>query len=355
MDEKSFFYNRLSKVIFLDIKKEILHNTFKDYYDEEILLPIISSNLVDKIQNGENLSNIPFSFFIEGIFYVLGADKAFKYNEIYKKLIKANIDNIKVIKSIIFNLIKKENYEDAFILLFGLIQVEENSENYDNLIQVLDKLKGSGDFFTVISLDIIKKAEGMFDSKIPFLYEAIIRNDEENFERSYLCINNYFEKGGQKTPDLIEFSNNLMLLNKYNEGKEIIHSNPTESLKLLLPLFDEYEENAEFLYYIAVAYRHLKNHEKAIYYLNEALAIDTNIVELFNELGINYAALNDYDNAIKYLRKAFEVVKSVEICTNLIMCYYNKGDLVQAKLHLTIAKKLNPEDEIVIKLEKLII
>lgn len=354
MDEKSFFHDRLSKVIFLDIKKEVLHSIFKDYLDEEVLMPIISSNLVEKIKNGDNLSNINISCFIEGIFYILGADKSFKYNDIYIKLIKANSDNIKIVKKIIYENIKRENYEDAFILLSGLIQVEENSENFDKLILTVDKLRKTDEFLTAIELEIIKNAEILFDSKIPFLYQAIISNDQENFEEAYSCITNYFIKGGEKTSELLDFSNNLKILNSYSKGKKLIHTSPTEALKLLLPLFDEYEEDAEFLYYIAVAYRHLNNHEKAIYYLNDALVIDNNIVELFNELGINYAALNNYDNAIKYLRKAFEAVKSVEICTNIIMCYYNKGDLAQARLHLLIAKKLNEKDEIVIKLEKLL-
>ena len=81
------------------------------------------------------------------------------------------------------------------------------------------------------------------------------------------------------------------------------------------------------------------------------IAIDSALVEVVNELGINYASLNDFNNAIKYLRKAFEATKSIEICTNLIMCYLNKGDMKHAKLHYDIAKKINSEDEIVKKLE----
>ena len=55
--------------------------------------------------------------------------------------------------------------------------------------------------------------------------------------------------------------------------------------------------------------------------------------------------------AIQYFRKAFEVTKSIEICTNLVMCYLNVKDFEQARIHLDIAKKIDAKDEIVIQLE----
>ena len=64
--------------------------------------------------------------------------------------------------------------------------------------------------------------------------------------------------------------------------------------------------------------------------------------------------LGEYEEAIKYFKKAFEASRDVEICTNIIMCYLNLKDIENAKLHLDIAKKLNPEDEIVKQLDTMI-
>lgn len=36
------------------------------------------------------------------------------------------------------------------------------------------------------------------------------------------------------------------------------------------------------------------------------------------------------------------------------MCYYNLGDMEQARLNLDIAKKIAPDDEIVIDIDKMI-
>jgi len=68
-------------------------------------------------------------------------------------------------------------------------------------------------------------------------------------------------------------------------------------------------------------------------------------------MGINYASIGDYQTALAYLRKAFEATRSVEICTNIIMCYLNLGDVDNAKLNYDIAKKLDPNDEIVLQIK----
>ena len=84
------------------------------------------------------------------------------------------------------------------------------------------------------------------------------------------------------------------------------------------------------------------------------MSIESGILEVVNELGMNYACLNEFEEAIKYFKKAFEASNEVDICTNIVMCYYNLGDMEQARLNLDIAKKLAPDDEIVIDIDKMI-
>ena len=135
----------------------------------------------------------------------------------------------------------------------------------------------------------------------------------------------------------------------------MLDEKPEKAIGTLLGLLDHFEKNPLLYYYIAIGYRKLENYEKAIYYLNESLSIESGILEVVNELGINYACLGDYDEAIKFFKKGFEASRDVEICTNIIMCYLNLGDEENAKLHLDIAKKLNPDDEIVQKIERMFI
>ncbi|SKA88168.1 Tetratricopeptide repeat-containing protein [Clostridium sp. USBA 49] len=354
MEGKVYFSEKLNNILFLDIKKETLMKIFNIYLNEDIYMPIKSNKIIEDIKNGKSLDEIPITFFIEGMFYVLGIDEHFRYADYYVKMLSNIQNSISFIKSIIFNEVKKEFYEEAFIFLNGLVKVEENEENYDKLLTLADVIRQKDKNFKDEELYIIDKAKIVGNSPLPYLYEAIIKRDEGNYEFALVSINTYLSKGGKKTEEISEFIHSLNNIINFEKGKELLYEDANKALKLLIPLLDEYGDNASLYYYIAVGYRILENFEKAIYYLNEALGLDNALVEVVNELGINYAALEDYETAIKYLRKAFEATKSVEICTNLIMCYINIGDMDQAKNHLDIAKKLNSKDEIVIELDKII-
>lgn len=354
MDVKAYFASKLSKVLFLEIKKKNIKKLFNLEVDEDIYLPVKSSSIVDKVKAENNLEQIPMSFFIEGMTYVLGADENFKFNKYYKELVCSIKDSNKFIKSRIAEYVKNEDYEEAYILLKGLLRTENTVEIYDKLIIIVDKLRNLDKMYKNEELEIIEKAKNEEAYALPYFYEALIRREEGDYDRALFCINNYISRGGEETLEITELKQELKATTDFEKGKEMVYDAPKEALKLLIPLIEQFGTNATIYYYIAIAYRVLENYQKAIYYLNEAMSIDSNIIEVVNEFGINYASLGNYETAILYFRKAFEVTKSVEICTNIIMCYLNSGDIRNAKLHLDIAKKLDPQDEIVIELERII-
>lgn len=354
MEGKAYFSQKLSNILFLDIKRERLISLFKVYLSEDVYMPIKSTTLINNIKEGESLDEIPIFLFIEGMYYVLGIDEGFKYAYFYRDMLKNMSESIPFIKNVIFNEVKKENFADSYIFLKGLVQIEENAENYEKLLSIGDIIRTKDKDFKDEMMYIIEKAKIIEDNPHPYLYEAIIKRGEEKYESALFSINKYIEKGGKNTPEVSEFIHSLKNINAYERGKELLYEDADKALKILIPLLEEYGDNASLYYHIAVGYRILENYEKAIYYLNEALAIDSDLVEVVNELGINYASLEDYENAIKYLRKAFDVTRSVEICTNLIMCYLNLGDINQAKNHLEIAKKLDDKDEVVVEFDKFI-
>ncbi|NFN49454.1 tetratricopeptide repeat protein, partial [Clostridium botulinum] len=187
---------------------------------------------------------------------------------------------------------------------------------------------------------------------VPYLYNALILRDDGDCINAKEEINSYLNKGGIKSNDIDQIINDINNVSQYEKAIELLNEKPEKAIEMLLPLVDQFETNPLLYYYLAVGYRNLENYEKAIYYLNQSLSIESGILEVVNELGINYACLGNYEEAIKYFKKAFEASRDVEICTNITMCYMNLGDNEQAKLHLEIAKKLNPEDEIVSQLEK---
>ena len=287
------------------------------------------------------------------MFYVLGADEFFKYNEEYKKIINTIPNSIGFIKSVIFKEIENENYEEAYIILKGLLIIEESTENYDKIFILVDNLRLNNIMFKDEELKIVENAKNITNYSNPYLYEALVFNSESKHDLALIALRNYTINGGEQTTEVIELKNSLETITNFQKAKELVPNNPKGALEILIPLMDHLGDKPDIYYHIAVAYRILQNHEKAIYYLNEAVAIDKNLIEVINEFGINYACLENYEMAIKYFRKAFEVTKSIEICTNLVMCYLNVKNFEQARIHLDIAKKIDAKDEIVIQLENL--
>lgn len=353
MQTKLNFAEKVSKLIFLEFKKESIPKIFKIQVNENLYLPVRPLRVADKVKAGEKFEKIPVSFFIEGMFYVLGGDENFKFNNIYIDILNANKEEaVQYIKGIVFDEVKSGSYEDAYLIIKGLLKIEKNEENYDKLFMILEKLRKIDKAFQEEELIMLSEAEKIEGYYKAYFNKAVIYYEQDKYEDAWFYINTYIEKSHDDSTEVLELKHVISNIREYEKGKALVYDKPKDALIYLIPLLDEFSNDAILNFNIAVAYRVLGNYEKAIYYLNEAVAIDSSIVEVINELGLNYAALNNFDVAIKYLRKAFEATKSIEVCTNLVMCYLNKGDTKQAKLHYDIAKKIDPKDEIVVQLSK---
>lgn len=360
MDYKSLFKEKLSKLIFLEINKEkfiTLLNMDENikFHNEDLFIPINSSYIAENIGNEVKINNLPIYYFIEGMFYSLGADNEFKYNDDYKVILN-NIDqSTECIKSKIAKSIEKKEYDDAYIYLKGLVSFDGKEEYYEKLLTVGEVIRRTDSSFKELLLEDIDEYKNLYiNSPVPYLYEAIILRADSEYTKSYIAINEYENKGGKMDKDIIEFKQELQDVVDYEKANEMLEGSPKEALKRLLPLLDKFQDDPIIFYKIGVCYRRLENFEKAIYYLMESAKLDSAIVETINEIGICFAMIGNHEEAIKYLRKAFDATKDVEICTNLIISYLNMNDIENAKLHLEIANKLNKDDEIVIQLNNIL-
>ncbi|MBP1743622.1 MAG: repeat-containing protein [Firmicutes bacterium] len=340
MDIKSLFSDKLDKFVFLKIS------------GEEAYLPVKSTEIIKDIKEKGGLEKIPFSYFLYGMFFILGADEKFSYTDDYMRIIARTEGSTRFIKGKIAEEIKQGNFEDGYVLLKGLSQIEKSEDVFDKLIMVLEELRSRNSVFAEEEIAMLEKAKEIQGYYKPYFYEAVLRRETKDYEGALKAISRYIEMSGTTDREVIGFRDDLSKSADYEKGKELIYDDPKGALKLLIPLTDAFPEDATLLYYIGVCYRVLENHEKSIYYLNQALELDNDLVQVVNELGINYASMGDCETAVSYLRKAFEATKSVEICTNLVMCYLEMGNMEDAKSHLALAEKLDPEDEIVQELKK---
>lgn len=345
MDIKAKVREELSKLLFLELKKGSYLGEY--YINKEIYVPIKATSIIDDINKGGKMDKVPISAFIEGMTYVLGSDKEFKYNEDYIEILNSIEISVNVIKNKIFNEIQGKKYEEAYVLIKGLLNIEKSEDVYNKTFILLQQLKSLDKDYIEEEFEIIDEAKKLSNYAEVYLYEAIAYKDNKNFEKALVSIHTYLEMGGKETKEITELKEFLLNINQFNKGKELSMENPEEALKHLIPLIDYYSDSPNIYYYIAVSYRNLGNFEKAIYYLNEAATIDDAVIEVLNEYGINYASLGEFNKAISFFEKAFEAIKNVEICTNIVMCYLNIKDLENAEKFMKEAMKLDKEDEVV--------
>lgn len=356
MNYNSHFKEKLSKLLFLEVHRDGFLKSIDaqkkiNFKNNDLYIPISIEYVSSNIKDEYKLENLPIYYFVEGMFFSLGADENFRFNDDYISLLDIIKDSIPCIKKIIADKVKNNNLEDAFILSRGLGRVCAEKEIYEKILMIGEAIRGIDKSFAEVQKAQIEASKKIFSNEaFPYYYLAIIYETEGETSKAFAEINEYIARGGARNELVESFYKGLEDEVNYQKGKELLMDEPKEALKKLLPLAEKFVEDPILYYYIGVAYRKIENYEKAIYYLNDSLALDDAVVETVNELGINYACIGDYQNAIKHFRKAFEATKDIEICTNLIMCYININDIKNAKLHLSIAQKINGEDEIVKKL-----
>ena len=360
MDYKARIKERLGKLLFLEMDKDGFKSavgipSYVEFKNKDLYIPINSEYVSKNANNELKLKNLPIYYFIEGMFVAMGCDDKLRYNDDYELILDYIKDTEKCIKSLISKKIEGENFLEAYILLKGYYYYSKDTDIMKKLLLVGENLREGDSGFSDILLEDIEYCENN-NLKIPeaHLYKCLISKDKGDYKAAGIHINEYINMGGKITEEVEIIKNDINNISDYEKAIELIKDEPKKSIELLIRLSNEFDENPLIYYYLAVAYRRLDNYEKAIYYLHESISRESGILEVVVELGLNYACIGQYENAINYFKKAFEASREIEICTNIIMCYINLNDITNAKLHLEIAKKLDAEDEIVKEIDKML-
>ncbi|MFB0919168.1 MAG: tetratricopeptide repeat protein [Clostridiaceae bacterium] len=283
--------------------------------------------------------------------YSLGADPLFKYAVEYILILKKYERAVPIVKQKISELVKDKRMVDAFILLSGLYEAigEEDIENA--LLTIGEELVIGDQSYSDNVLDLADKAIENGNNTGRLIKGSIYRllGKPDKALRSFT---EYIKLGGEVSDELSAEMEAMTRNTVLDEGYSLIFEKPEEALKQLLPMYKSESNNPRYLYSIAVAYRNLENYDKAIYYLEEARAIDSGYIDVLNELGLNYSMLNDYTTAEKYFRAVYEASMDLGPLTNLIISLFNlKRNEEAYKLYLTALKKA-PEDEILREIKK---
>lgn len=354
MEFQNHFKELLSKLIFLEINKSLLIENFNieelKTLEEELFLPLSPDYIAQNITK-DLTKDLPLGEFVKGMYYVSGADPKFNMVPLYK-IILLNLDRKDPIKGLSAKLIKDHKKEDALIYLLGLYTIHKENDVLKNMLSLVEELSLEKTMYQdLLSL----YADKAIDEDIieGHLFKGSYLRLTSDFKGALFQLREYIRLGGEETSEISMELEFLDRKSRIIEGEEILYENPKKFLSLILPLLERENDNPRLLLMIGMAYRMLNHPEKAIYYLHEALAIDEAYVDVLNELGINYAALGDYEKAVEYFHGLFNQIRTIEILTNLIMCYLNLKDYDAAKEHIKIGELMDPEDEILLEIKEL--
>ena len=351
--------DRLSKLIFIELKdltvlEKINLNLYKELKGKDVLFPV-DLKMVTDTENPKR-SDLTMDKFFVGMLLCIGGNDSFAYNDYYEDIILNFESSQEFYKGYIYTLIQKEELFEAYILLKGLSKIYYNNEYKEKLIAVLFNLKDKSDFLNnEFKLEINDSIKNYKTFHKVYMYKSMMECDEGNYILALDSIDKYIEKLKDSEKEEVEqYRNRLLNYRAYEDGKDKIYTSPKESLEKLIPLIEIFKDDALLYYYIAIAYRKLGMYDQAIFYLEESRKLDNDIVEVVNELGLNYASINMYEKAIKHFEVVFKVTNAIEVCTNIIMCYFKLNNNEKMNYYLNIAKKINEDDEILKEMERFI-
>lgn len=328
MDFLSYLKKELDNILFLEIDKDI------KVKDKAILkkgvYPIISKDMISFASKGKE--NIPISYFIKGMAYVIACDPAFKYNNDYINCMR----NVPQAKSYLIMEIENKkinNTKESLILTKALCEIYPKKEYIMNMIYIMMSMHDKTGYKFLedeIVYELKELAKNYPDYSPPFFLLGEYYLDKDmtmskmyfskalNDDKYKLKALDYLEK-----IDLTEEYDKAVDKIKKGEGSEVI-----SILERYLQLFPQ---NLNCKYYFAMALRQSGDYDSALSILFELLK-NGELPEIYNEIGLNYACINRFDKAIEFFKNSLKIKPdNPDIICNIGVCYYYLDNLEEAK------------------------
>lgn len=341
--------DRLGRLLFLEFDRdkaaEIFHAGSLKQETDELYVPVNPDFLVRQIKNDQVPEDLPVSEFIMGMAYALALDPQFTYSPDYLAMLKGFPDSEVILKKKAAGLLAENQKVEAYILSRGLYEVSGDEETENVLLSLAEELalKDPGWMDEAFRLTEQAMANKNLNA---FLIRGSLERVQGNEAGALTTLREYLSMGGESTDELTAVMEELERNSRAEEAYATLYDEPKEALTVFLELLPREQDNVRLIYSIAVAYRLLGNHEKAILYLEDAQGVDPSYVDVQNEMGLNYALLEDYRTASGYFRAVYETTRDLAPLTNLIISLLNLGQEEEAMELYEEAIKMDPEDEI---------
>lgn len=329
-------------------------------------VPIKNEVLVKGIKEGTAQNNLNLMSIADGMIYIIGIDYKFKYNEEYKKFLKALEDKINVNFEEYIGYMGRKKFEegemtDSLVYFKALITIDNSNINglyhYALVCQELGKnhqKNGQEKEMNEFLLEALDKLEIILEID-PSFAPAFYQLGYHYYNQSqYIKAKITWEQGlklgldEESTMEIQEQLGKIQSKVQYEEGYNLVFQGKSdEGLTKLIPLVEEYPEWWNLLFIIGLAYKDMQDLGEAISYFEKILILKSRQVDTLMELGLCYSMI-DIDKTIEYFHKALDIKEDAEILCNLGMAYLNRGDIDIARDYIEKAYELNPEDEITV-------
>jgi tetratricopeptide (TPR) repeat protein len=345
MNYRNYMKKEIEKAIFVEINEDVQLNLKGNSILKKGEYPILPEDVINLAKSG--METIPVAQFIKGMIYMIACDPDFIYTKDY-------IDTLKSIEGIESYIImeiekyKKENLKKAVTYVTALCTLNPKKEYLYNRVRLLIEHydKTNLDFLNEEIISSLEKlCETYPDFSLPHYHLGQYYLDKDlDLAKMHLrkCQNDSII--GEEAIRLLQRIKNV---EEYDQAVELVQNGQGyEALKILIPICEDNPENLDAKYYAAVAFRQTENYHKALLYLKELLNIAER-PEVYAEIGINLAALNDFESAIEYFKKALKIKPDDSgIICNIAVCQLNLGNIDEAKKNFELAARINPKDEI---------
>lgn len=353
MDFKAYLKREIEKTMFIEINKDVQLNLKGNPILKRGEYPLLPGDIVNLAKMSQEA--IPANAMINAMIFMISCDPDFKHNQDYTNFLKS-IEGIE--SYIIMNIEKnKETNTKKAVIFSTALNILSPKKDYglNRALLIMELYDKTNQEF--LKDEVLSSLEKLIETypgyAAPHYYLGEYYLDKDiDIAKYHLrrCLDDPSTR--DSAAEILDRINNV---EEYDRAVELIENGQGyDALKILLPMVEDNPEHLDAKFYAAVALRQTENFHKALIYLNELLEFAER-AEVYAEIGINLAELNDFNTAIVYFKNALKIKPddSGMIC-NIGVCYLNLNNYEEAKKAFELATRINPKDEIAFEwLEKL--
>ncbi len=350
--------DRLKDIVFVELKEDAELKISNCIIDSNTPLPILLEDIVDKVK-GNDVDDFKLKQIIQGMVFIIGIDKDFKYNKEYKNFLENVDDNIvnNIINQGIIYLDNKQKI-DGLICFKAALYLDNNDLNgLYNYARCCEEISIDSEEDS-INKDFEDEAKEIFEKiteeypkfSLAYYHLGFHYANMKLFKKAEVTWERALENGidDNRRMEILNRLTDLKDNLQYEEGYTLILNNKAEQgLTKLKPLEEKYSDWWNLLFFIGLAHRNLNDFINAIEYFKRVIRLKSGQVDSYNEIGLCYISLGDTENAIKYFNKALKIKgEDPELFCNMGIAYLNRGDIEKAEIFIRKAYELDPEDQV---------